>query len=112
MNLLRFLLQSSRTIVIVSSLAGAAAGVAGIALIALIQRELARDTHGTAAVVWAFVALCLVSASRRLIAQVSMLKLGQGAVAKLSLHVVRRTLELALPAFEAINTSGLLAGAD
>ena len=40
MNLMRFLLRSSRSIVILSVLAGAAGGAIGIALIAVIQREL------------------------------------------------------------------------
>ena len=42
MNLMRFLLQSSRRTVIVATIAGAAAGATGIGLIALIQIELAR----------------------------------------------------------------------
>jgi putative pyoverdin transport system ATP-binding/permease protein len=109
MNLLRFLLQSSRSIVIVSAIAGAAAGVTGIALIALIQIELARESSRPAIMVWAFAALCLVSASARVIGQVGMVKLGQRAVAELGLHIVRRTLELPLRAFEGIDSSGLLA---
>ena len=40
MNLMRFLITSSRGIVFLSAIAGAAGGAAGIALIALIQGEL------------------------------------------------------------------------
>jgi putative ATP-binding cassette transporter len=50
-----------------------------------------------------------VSAFARVIGQVSMVKLGQRAVEQLGLHMVRRTLELPLRAFEAIDTSALLA---
>ena len=70
MNLMRFLLRSSRSIVILSAIAGAAGGVAGIALIALIQRELAREPSAPGTLAWAFVALCVASASARAIAQI------------------------------------------
>ena len=59
--------------------------------------------------VWAFGALCVVSASARIIGQIGMVKLGQRAVAELSLHMVRRTLDLSLREFERIDTSALLA---
>jgi putative pyoverdin transport system ATP-binding/permease protein len=109
MNLMRFLITSSRGIVMLSAIAGAAGGIASIALIVLIQSELGRETSSSSAVVWAFGALCVVSASARIIGQVGMVKLGQGAVAELSLHMVRRTLDLSLREFERIDTSSLLA---
>ncbi len=108
MNLMRFLLRSSRSVVIVSAIAGAAGGVAGIALIALIQRELARQPSATGTLAWAFFALCVASASARAIAQIAMVKVGQGAIARLSLHLVRHTLMLPLRAFEGIDSSALL----
>ena len=109
MNLMRFLITSSRGIVMLSAIAGAAGGIASIALIVLIQSELGRETSSSSAVVWAFGTLCVVSASARIIGQVGMVKLGQGAVAELSLHMVRRTLDLSLREFERIDTSSLLA---
>jgi len=108
MNLMRFLLRTSRGIVILSAIAGAAGGVAGIALIALIQRELAREPSATGTLAWAFFALCVASASARAIAQIAMVKVGQGAIARLSLHLVRHTLVLPLRAFETIDSSALL----
>ncbi len=109
MNLMRFLIRSSRGIVMLSAIAGAAGGIASIALIVLIQSEMGRETSSSSAWVWLFGTLCIVSAAARIIGQVGMVKLGQGAVAKLSLHMVRRTLDLPLQEFEAINTSSLLA---
>src|SRR5262249_24965302 len=47
--------------------------------------------------------------SARAIGQIGMVKLGQQTVADMALHIVRRTLELPLRAFEAIDRSGLLA---
>jgi putative pyoverdin transport system ATP-binding/permease protein len=109
MNLTRFLLQSSRRTVIVATIAGAVAGATGIGLIALIQIELTRETSAPASVVWAFAALCVISAIARVIGQIGMVRLGQRAVSELSLQIVRRALKLPLRAFEAIDTSGLLA---
>ena len=56
MNLMRFLLRSSRSVVIVSAIAGAAGGAAGIALIALIQRELRASRTTPCSLAWAFFA--------------------------------------------------------
>jgi putative ATP-binding cassette transporter len=108
MNLVRFLLRSSRSTVILSAVAGAISGVAGIALIALIQRELAREPSPLGALAWAFFALCVASALARAIAQIAMVKIGQKAIAKLSLHLVRHILLLPLRAFETIDSSALL----
>ena len=96
MNLMLFLIRSSRSIVMLSAIAGAASGFASIALIVLIQNELGRETSSSSAGVWLFATLCIVSAAARIIGQVGMVKLGQGAVAKLSLHMVRRILDLPL----------------
>jgi putative ATP-binding cassette transporter len=109
MNLLRLLLQSSRKIVIVSAIAGAVAGATGIALVALVQIELSRASASPVAVMVIFASLCVVSALTRVIGHVGMVKLGQHAISKLSLRVVRRALELPLRAFEAIDTSAFLA---
>jgi putative ATP-binding cassette transporter len=109
MNLVRLLLRSSRGIVILSAIAGMTGGVAGIALIAMIQGELAREPSVPAGAAWAFAGLCLMSATARIIGQVGMVKLGQRTVADLGLHIVRRTLELPLREFEAIDSSALLA---
>jgi putative ATP-binding cassette transporter len=108
MNLMRFLLRSSRRIVILSALTGAAGGAIGIALIAVIQRELARESSAGASLAWAFVGLALASASARAIAQIAMVKVGQGAIEKLGLHIVRRTLVLPLRSFETMDSSALL----
>jgi putative pyoverdin transport system ATP-binding/permease protein len=109
MNLMRFLLQSSRRTVIVATIAGAVAGATGIGLIALIQIELARESPAPASMAWAFAALCVISAIARVIGQIGMIRLGQRAVSDLSMQIVRRALKLPLRAFEAIDNSALLA---
>lgn len=108
MGLIAFLLRASRGLVIVSVVAGLSAGGAGVALIALIQRELVRQPGGTSAMAWAFLGLCLAAAAARAVAQVAMIRLGQGAVAELAVHLVRRTLAMPLRSFERVDSSALL----
>ncbi len=109
MSLVGFLLRTSRGVMVLSAIAGAAGGAAAIGLIALIQRELARESAAPGVLAWAFAGLCLASAAARVVAQVAMVKLGQGAIAQLCLHLVRHTLVLPLRAFERIDSSSLLA---
>src|SRR5262249_60710608 len=104
MNLLRFLLRSSRGIVLPRALAGAVGGIAGIGLIALIRHELASESTGSSSIAWIFLSLCLLAALARIIGQASMIRLGHSAILKLGLELVRRTLQLSLRAFESIDT--------
>ena len=109
MNLMRFLIRSSRSIVMLSVIAGAASGIASIALIVCIQSELGREPSSSSAAVRLRM-LCIVSAAARIIGQVGMVKLGQGAVAKLSLHI-GSTYSWIYPCGNSrrLNTSSLLA---
>jgi putative ATP-binding cassette transporter len=109
MNLVRFLLKSSRGTVVISAVAGVVAGVAGIAMIVLIQHELAGEPSASSTMAWAFAGLCLVSAAARVVGQIAMARLGQRTGAELGLQIVRHTLELPLREFESINSSALLA---
>jgi putative ATP-binding cassette transporter len=109
MNLVCYLLRSSRGTVILSAIAGVVGAVAGIALIALIQGELAGQPSAHFLRAWAFAGICLVAAGARVVGQVGMAELGQRTAADLGVHIVRRTLELPLREFESINSSALLA---
>ena len=105
--LLRFLARSSRGVVVVSIVAGAASGASGVALLAVIQAELARESPGSGRLGAAFAALCLVSGISRVVAQAAMVRLGQGAVALMTREVAGRILALPLRAFEAMDRSSL-----
>src|SRR5579875_3658316 len=105
MALIAFLLRASRGAIVAAVLAGLVAGAAGVGLIALIQVELARESPRPGAMAWAFAGLCVAAAGARAAAQMAMIRLGQGAVAELSVHLVRRALMLPLRAFELTNTS-------
>jgi putative ATP-binding cassette transporter len=109
MDLIAFLLRASRGVVVLSVLAGLAGGIAGVGLIALIRDELARETARPAAMAWAFAGLCVAAGAARIAAQIAIIRLGQGAVANLGVHLVRRIILLPLRAFESIDTAALLA---
>src|SRR6266699_1990895 len=100
MNLLFFLLRSSRRTVALSLAAGALSGASGVALIGLIHAEVGRETPSTHPIAWAFAGLCLVAVLTRVVAQAAMVRLGQGSVTKLCLHLCRRILGLPLAEFE------------
>jgi putative ATP-binding cassette transporter len=109
MSLVRFLIRSSRGIVVLSAIAGVVGGVAGIAMIAMIRGELAGEPSAPSSRAWAFVGICFVAAAARVIGQIGMARLGQRTGSELGLEIVRRTLELSLREFESINSSALLA---
>jgi putative ATP-binding cassette transporter len=109
MGMIAFLLRASPGVVVLSVLAGLAGGIAGVGLIALIRDELARDVSRPGAMAWAFAGLCLAAGAARIAAQTAIIRLGQGAVAELGVHLVRRILLLPLRAFESIDTGALLA---
>jgi putative ATP-binding cassette transporter len=109
MGRLAFLVSHSRGVVVLSILAGLVGAVCGVGLIALVQAELVRVPSGSSTALWAFVTLCMASASARVVGQFGMIKLGQRATEELGLQLVRRILRLPLRAFESIDTSALLA---
>jgi putative ATP-binding cassette transporter len=108
MSLLAFLLRAARGLVLLSILAGAAAGVSAVAMIALMQVTLAHPRSGTIALGLAFFALCVVAALGRIVAQATMVRLAQGTVCRLCLRLCRRVLSLPLRTFETLDTSALL----
>ena len=108
MNLMRFLLRSSRSIVILSAIAGAAGGAAGIALIALIQRELRASRLPRAPWPGPSSRSAWRRPRRGRSPRSRWSRSGQGAIAELSLHLVRHILVLPLRAFETIDSSALL----
>lgn len=109
MSLLGFLLRSSRGLVILSVVTAAVSGLGGVALIALVHHELGREAPSSAVLGIAFAGLCLLTASTRVVAQVAMARMGQGAVTEMAIRLCRDLLKLPLARFEAIDSSRLLA---
>src|SRR5215218_2848562 len=108
MKLLSFLLRASKGVVALSLLAGVVGGLSGVGLIALIHAELGRAAPSPPRVGLAFAGLCLVAALARVGAQVSMVRLAQGTVYRLGLHICRKILAVPLRRFEELEPGALV----
>jgi len=109
MTLLGLLLRRSRSVVVVSILAGVASGLGGVALIALIHVEMERSGVPSSRIGLAFGGLCLFAAVAWTLSQAAIARLGQDCVATLGLHLGTKILGLPLAEFEEADASGLLA---
>jgi putative ATP-binding cassette transporter len=109
MNLLSFLLRASRGTVVLSLLAGVVGGLSGVGLIALIHEELGRAAPSSPRLGLAFAGLCAIAALSRVAAQATMVRLGQGTVCTLCLHICRKILALPLRRFEELDPGALVA---
>ncbi|WP_406694056.1 cyclic peptide export ABC transporter [Singulisphaera sp. Ch08] len=109
MNLLLFLLRASKGVIALSLAAGLVSGLSGVGLIALIHAELGRTAPSSSRLGLAFAGLCLVAALARVIAQASMVRIGQETVFKLCLHICRKILSAPLRRFEELDSGALVA---
>src|SRR4051794_25031665 len=109
MSLLRFLIRTSRGVVLLTIVSAAVSGLGGVALIAMIHDELSRARPSAGLLGAAFGGLCVLVASARVVAQVAMAKLGQGAVTEMAVRLCRKVLDLPLAKFEEMDSSKLLA---
>lgn len=109
MSLFAFLLRASRGVALLSILAGIGSGLGGVGLIALIHAELGRVQPSAHHLAWTFAALCIVAAATKIVAQASLVRLAQGSVSNLAVHLGRRILSLPLRQFEEIAPASLLA---
>lgn len=109
MNLILFLLRSSRRIVIAAIVAGAVSGVCGAGLIALLNSALAnRPVTLTSGLGIAFGVLFLIAPVSRFISDVLLLKLTQRSVYELRMRLARRVLQTPLRELEKIGPAKLL----
>ena len=109
MRLLLFLLKSSRGVVALSVVTAALSGAGAVALIALVHTALSREGAAPGWIGGLFAVLCVAVAATRVVAQVAMSRLGQGAVSALGTRVCRSVLALPLERFEAIDKGSLVA---
>lgn len=109
MSLIGFLLRTSRGVVLLSITAAAISGLGGVGLIALVHSELGRANPSAGIVGLAFAGLCVLVASGRVVAQVAIARLGQGAVTAMAVRLCRKVLALPLARFEELDSSKLLA---
>jgi putative ATP-binding cassette transporter len=107
MALIAYLLRETKGAVALAVAAGLCAGASAVALIALIGAAL--KGHPADRLAWAFAGLCLVAASTRVVAQVAVVRLAQGSVARLVGRLCDRIARLTLDRFESTEPAALLA---
>ena len=108
-QLVRFLLKSSRGSFALAVAAGLVGGLGGVGLIALVISALRPDAPPAARLAPAFLALCLVTVVARVVAQVALIRVAQGSIARLVRHLCGRILALPLKRFEGHEPGELLA---
>ena len=94
MTLLRFLLRTSRGILLVTALIAALSGACNAGLIAPVNAALNRPGGSTALLVWSFAGLGLCKLVTNFLSQVSLVRFSQGMVANLRRDLVRKILAL------------------
>ena len=109
MQVMLFLLRSSRAIVLSSLVAGLVSGAASTALIALIHTVLARNGVTSPALVGAFAAFCVVLPVSRIISQLLLIKLAQKAIFDLRMRLSRQILSTPLRFLEELGAHRLMA---
>jgi putative ATP-binding cassette transporter len=115
MKLLQFLLRYSReikysrSILVITIVSGIASGLVSTVLLALINSALEAAGNAPSKLVTGFVALCVALPLLRLIPEVLLLRLTQGAMLDLRLHLCRRILSAPLRLLEELKPARLLA---
>jgi putative ATP-binding cassette transporter len=109
MRLIAFILRESWLAVLLAALAGGAAGVASVGLLGLIHTALAQGGTATSGMVAGFTGLCLVILAGRTASQALLVRLGQGAVYRLSTGMSRRVLAAPLRHLEELGPPRILA---
>lgn len=108
MNLLSFFLNSSRRMMVWTSLAALASGVCNAGLIAMVNRVLNGTGLPGVALIWAFVALGVGRLTSNFIAQVTLAHFAQRATADLRRDLIRKILGVPLRQLEEIGTPRLM----
>jgi putative ATP-binding cassette transporter len=109
MQIIIFLLRSSKAILSFSLLAGILSGATSALLIALVH--MAMDTSAPLSVfmIWSFVALCIAMPASRIISQVLLVKLSQRSVRELRLQLSRRVVWTPLRTLEELGAHRIMA---
>lgn len=109
METLRFFLQRSRRIVLLSVFAGAISGASNAVLLVIINSLLKRPGQVNHLLVWSFAAFCLLFPFTRFLSEILLNKLGQDAVYDLRLQLGRQMLSAPVAHLEELGPHRLLA---
>jgi putative ATP-binding cassette transporter len=109
MKLLKLLLSHSRTTLVLTILAGALSGSASAGLLGLINTAINRSKPwNDSRLLWAFVGLCLIAPTSRILSAFLLMLLGQGAVHRLRMKLSGAILALPLQQLESLGSHRLL----
>jgi putative pyoverdin transport system ATP-binding/permease protein len=108
-NLILFLLRRSWRLLFLAGLAGLISGLSGAALIGLVHAGLSGKAWSLPALVWGFAGLCIVVPVSRVVSEVLLTRLGQGAIADLRMELSRHILNAPLRDLQELGSPRLLA---
>ncbi|HEX3558585.1 MAG TPA: cyclic peptide export ABC transporter [Pyrinomonadaceae bacterium] len=109
MKIVAFLIKYSRATLILAVVAGVISGASNTGLLAVINAALRRNGPGMTTLLWLFVGLCILLPVTRFIAEVLLIRLGQGALVDLRMQLSGRILAAPLRHLEEIGAARLLA---
>jgi putative pyoverdin transport system ATP-binding/permease protein len=108
MKLIKFLLRTSRMLVVAAVLGGVVAGVTNSGLIAVINRAVSKSETPTTSLIWGFIGLCLLLPIARFASSAVLIKLSQDSIYDLRMHLSERILAAPLRKLEEVGPARLL----
>ena len=108
MKIFYFLMQHSRRLLVLAIVAGVVSGAANTGLLAIINSALNNDSTKSKLVVY-FIGLCLLVPASRILAELMLAYLGQGALFQLRLELSRQILGVPLRKLEELGPHRLMA---
>lgn len=109
MTLLKFICQTCRRLIIVTTITALLSGACNAGLIAMVNAALTRSSRFAPVVMWAFIALGLGKILTHFASQVLLARFSQGAIAELRRDLSRKILAVPLRNLEEIGAPRLLA---
>ena len=110
MKILAFLVRYAPASLALAAVLGFASGAANTGLLAIAHRATeTREATSDPVLMWAFVALCLISPGLRVCSQYLLVELGQRMVLEMRLRLARQILATPLPRLESLGSSRLVA---
>jgi putative ATP-binding cassette transporter len=109
MKIIGFLIKYSRTAVILAIIAGVISGASNTGLLAVINAVLKHDGFSMTTLLYVFIGLCVLLPVTRFIAEVLLIRLGQGALVDLRMRLSSQILAAPLRQLEEIGSARLLA---
>ena len=109
MKIIKFLIKYSRAAVILAVVAGIISGASNTGLLAVINAVLRNNGFSMTVLLLMFIGLCVLLPVTRFIAEVLLIRLGQGALVDLRMRLSRQILAAPLRQLEEIGAARLLA---